>query len=94
MLALTHEATPQKPELKAADRVLQLLECCDEQLRRDLTRVAGGTLADKSEEDVLAALAVREENTMVARVTLQNMRQDRDKPIRAFGPDPGTGRSV
>ena len=31
-------------------------------------------------------LAVREENTMVARVTLHNMRQDRDEPIRAYGP--------
>ena len=30
-------------------------------------------------------LAIREENTMVARVTLHNMRQDRDEPIRAYG---------
>ena len=30
-------------------------------------------------------LAVREENTMVTRVTLQNMRQDRDEPVRAYG---------
>ncbi len=30
-------------------------------------------------------LAVREENTMVARVTLHNMRQDRNEPIRAYG---------
>ena len=29
-------------------------------------------------------LAIREENTMVARVTLHNMRQDRDEPICAF----------
>ena len=42
----------------------------------------------KSETDVLAAirlLAVRDENTMVARVILHNMRQDRDEPIRNFG---------
>ena len=70
------------------DKVIQLLECCDEQLRKDLTRTAGGTLTGKTEEEVLAAmrkLAVREENTMVARVSLHNMRQDRDEPIRVFG---------
>ena len=30
-------------------------------------------------------LAVREENVMVARVTLHNMKQDRGEPIRAYG---------
>ena len=30
-------------------------------------------------------LAVREENTMVARVALHNMRQDRDETVRSFG---------
>ena len=42
----------------------------------------------KTEEEVLAAikiLAVREENAMVAGVTLHKMQQDRDKPIRSFG---------
>ncbi len=41
-----------------------------------------------TEEEVFTAmkrLAVREENTMVARVTLHNMRQDRDEPVRAYG---------
>ena len=74
--------------LRGADRVIQLLECCDDQLRMDLTRNAGGTLTDKTEDEVFVAmkrLAVREENTMVARVALHNMRQDRDEPIRAFG---------
>ena len=28
-------------KLKGTDRVIQLLECCDEQLRKDLTRNAG-----------------------------------------------------
>jgi len=68
--------------------VIQLLECCDDALRKDLTRLAGGSLTDKTETDVLIAirtLAVREENTMVARVTLHNMRQDRDEPVRNFG---------
>ena len=73
--------------LTGSDCVLQLLECCDETLRRDLTRASGGSLATKSEVDVLAAmrrLAVREENTMVARVALQNMTQDTDESIRTF----------
>ena len=70
------------------DRTLQLLECCDEPLRKDLTRATGGGLTNRTEVEILAAikkLAVRQENTMVARVTLHNMRQDRDEPIRAFG---------
>ena len=80
-------------EYKAATKVsggeatLQLLECCDEQLRRDLIRSNGGALNSKSEKDVLEAirtLAVREENIMVLRVELSNMKQDRDEPIRNF----------
>ena len=44
--------------------------------------------AHETEEEVLAAiknLAVGEENTMVAQVTLHNMRQDHDEPIRIRG---------
>ena len=63
---------------QVVSRVIQLLECCDEQLRRDLTRNAGGTLA------AIKRLAVREENVMVARVALHHMKQDRDESIRAF----------
>ena len=75
-------------KIKDKELVIQLLECCDETLRRDLTRSAGGSLTDKSQEDVLKAmriLAVREENIMVARVTLNNMTQDRDETVRSFG---------
>jgi hypothetical protein len=36
--------------------VVQLLECCDEQLRKDLTRSAGGSLTNKSEEEVMAEI--------------------------------------
>ncbi|CAG2222071.1 unnamed protein product [Mytilus edulis] len=74
-------------KIAGRDKVVQLLECCDEQLRKDLTRSAGGSLTNKPVQEVLAAikkLAVREENTMVARVTLHNMRQDRDEPVRSF----------
>ena len=75
-------------KLEGTDKVIQLLECCDEQLRKDLTRNAGGSLTGMTEDQVLKAmktLAIREENTMVASVTLRNMRQDRDEPVRAFG---------
>jgi len=69
------------------EKVLQLLECCDDDLRKDLTRSTVGTLSDKAEAQVLAAiksLAVRDENTMIARVTLNNSRQDRDEAIRSY----------
>ena len=74
--------------LEGTDRIIQLLECCDDQLRKDLTRNAGGILTEVTEDEVFTAmrkLTIREENTMVARVTLHNMRQDRDEPIRAYG---------
>ena len=69
------------------DIVLQLLECCEESLRRDLTRSAGGSLSDQSEADVLKAiknLAVVAENTMVSRVRLYNMQQDHGETVRSF----------
>ena len=74
--------------IKDRELVLQLLECCDEELRKDLTRTAGGSLAGKTEAAVLAAikqLAVREENILLARVELYNMRQDAGEEIRLFG---------
>lgn len=75
-------------QVTGKELILQLLECCDEDLRKDLTRTAGGkTMTDKTKEQVLGAikiLAVRQENIMVARVTLNNMRQDRDETIRSF----------
>ena len=77
----------QATRLTGTDCVVQLLECCDETLRRDLTRLSGGCLSTQSEEDVLKAmrsLAVREENLMVARVQLHNMVQDHDESVRTF----------
>ncbi|KAL8569022.1 hypothetical protein ACOMHN_048270 [Nucella lapillus] len=79
-------------DYKAATRLdrqdipFQLLECCDETLRKDLTRTFGA-LSTKDEDTILKhikSLAVRQENIMVARVHLNQMRQDRDEPIRAF----------
>lgn len=69
------------------DRVIQLLECCDEQLRKDVHRTNGASLASKPEAEILQAikrLAIRHENVIVARMTLHGMRQDRDEPIRTF----------
>ena len=74
-------------KLVGPDVVAQLLECCDEELRKDLTRAAGKSLINSDEKDVLAAmksLAVRSGNTMVARVALSNIRQGHDEPIRWF----------
>ena len=67
--------------LRGPDIVYELLECCD-----DITRTFGALLG-KDESTVLdnmKTLAVRKENIMVARVQLQQMRQDRDEPVRAF----------
>jgi hypothetical protein len=61
-------------KLTGKDKVLQQLECCDEQLRKDLTRNTGGSLTNKTVDEVTEAikkLAVREENTMAARIHLQ-----------------------
>ena len=70
------------------DLIIQLLECCDDQLRKDLARSTTGSLTNKPENDVLdsmKSLPVRQVNVMVARVTLNNMRQGRDEPYRSFG---------
>ena len=77
----------QATKVEGQEAVLQLLECCDENLRRDVTRSAGGTLTGKTEQQVLTAirtLAVREESSMVARAALYNMKQDREESVRAF----------
>ena len=74
-------------KLEGEDTVKQLLECCKE-LRKDLTRNAGGSRTNKSVDEVMTGskkLAVREENAMVAPVQLHNMHQDRDETIRSFG---------
>ena len=76
----------QATRLTGTDVVFQLLECCEEGLRKDVTRTFGA-LSSSTEEAVLSnmkTLAVRQENIMVARVQLQQMRQDRDEPVRAF----------
>ena len=75
--------------LAGAEIPIQLLECLDPKLRRDVTRnMVGPTpVEEHTEEELLAAikaLAVREENPKVARVALSRMVQDRGEPIRSF----------
>ena len=64
----------------------QLLECCDAQLRNDLFQ-SNGSMIGREENEIMAAikqLAVTIENTMVARVGLNNMRQDHNEGIRQY----------
>ena len=75
-------------KVAGVNKTIQLLECCEETLRRDLTRNNGGTMKERPITEVLIAikaLAVREENPTIARVTLHSMTQDREESIRAFG---------
>jgi len=65
---------------------VQLLECCEENLRRDLHR-SNPQIDSKDEPTILHAirsLAVREENTMVSRVNLHNMTQHKEESVRIF----------
>ena len=67
----------QATRLQAADTIFQLLECCTEDLRKDLARTYGD-LTGKDEDTVkgyIKSLAVRPENHLVARVQLQQLRQ-------------------
>ena len=78
----------QATRITGTDQVIQLLECCEEELRKNLTRTCGGALINKPIEEILASiksLAIREENVMLSRVTLYNMKQDRDESVRTFG---------
>lgn len=73
-------------KIAGTDIVYQLLETCEETLRKDLTRCYG-TLVGETEENVLnfiRILAIRPENVMVARVKLQNLHQERDESVRSF----------
>ena len=78
--------------IQGAELVYQLLETCDDVLRKDITRCYG-SLVGETEENVLRyikTLAVRPENRMVSRVNLLNLRQKKDEqtgelePLRSF----------
>ena len=73
-------------KISGNDIKIQLMECCEESLRRDLHR-SDKSISSKDENVISSAirkLAVREENTMVSRVLLQSMHQDRDEGVRNF----------
>ena len=73
-------------KISGSDVIYQLLDCCEEDLRKDLSRTFG-SLTSSSETTLLEhikCLAVRKENILVARVELHHMQQDRDEPIRTF----------
>ena len=73
--------------LTGKDVTVQLLECCDETLRKDLTRVHRNSISTFDEAELLKAikcLAVIEENVLVSRYNLHNMRQDSEEPVRSF----------
>ena len=76
----------QATKLQGVDILFQLLECCDDPLRKDITRTYG-TLSTETEENALKLiknLAVRPENVLVSRVQLYSLHQDRDEPVRSF----------
>ncbi len=80
----------QATKVQGAEKAIQLLECCDPSLRRDLQRNNGGVVLPELPVDAIVAaikvLAVRIESPTVARDRLHSMLQDREENVRAFGP--------
>ena len=74
--------------LQGDEVIMQLMECCCEQLRRDHHRTypktGVGTVAEESRLAELKQLAVRQKNRMVNRVKLGTLRQDKGEPVRKF----------
>ena len=73
--------------LTAEDTVTQLLECCNEGLRRDHHRTFSGANEVNDENAVLAQLkqiAVSKRNITVNRVKLGTLNQDRGETVRKF----------
>jgi len=73
--------------LEGDDTLLQLMESCCEQLRRDHHRNYPNSQASSTEESRLAEIkqiAVRAKNRAVNRVKLNTLRQDKGEPIRKF----------
>ena len=73
--------------LEGEDIMLQLMECCCEQLRKDHYRNFPSTTSSSSESILLAQLkqiAVRVKNRAVNRFKLSTLHQDKGEPIRRF----------
>ena len=69
------------------DRIVaNLMQCCEDTLHKDLFRLYGDP-SGSTEEIVFNRIknhAVHTENVIIARVTHQQMKQDRDEPVRNF----------
>ena len=74
--------------LEGEDIILQLMECCCEQLRKDHYRnYPSTTLSSSSESTILSQIkqiAVRAKNRAVNRYKLHTLHQDKGEPIRRF----------
>ncbi|XP_064090315.1 interferon-induced very large GTPase 1-like isoform X2 [Macrobrachium nipponense] len=69
-------------KITGQEKVQHLLECCDEPLLRNLASCVGGTLTEKSEEELLAALkelVVQEENLVLPRDAQSSSHQDKNE---------------
>ena len=69
------------------EEVIQLLECLDDDLRMNLTRSLGNTLTQKKSTELIVEIkkfAVREENLLISRMDLHNMKQDHDEPVQKY----------
>ena len=74
--------------LQGEEVVIQLMECCCEQLRRDHHRTypktGVGTVTESTRLAELKQLAVRQKNRMVNRVKLGTLKQDKGEPVRKY----------
>ena len=74
--------------LTGDDVVIQLMECCCEQLRREHHRTFpkgdGGAVTETKKLEQLKQLCVRKKNRAVNRVKLGTMKQDKGEPVRKF----------
>ena len=80
------EAYKKATSLEGEDIVLQLLECCCEELRRDHHRnyPSQTSATETSLLSEIKQIAVRAKNRAVNRVKLNTLRQDKGEPIRRF----------
>ena len=79
------ESYKKATNLEGDEVVLQLMECCCDQLRKDHYRNFPSNPTSISEKDILSQLkqlAVRAKNRAVNRVKLSTLHQDKGEPIR------------
>ena len=61
------------------------MECCGEELRKDIFRIYDSLMGNTETVALgkIKKVAVHIENVIVARVTLHQMKQDHDEPVRS-----------